>query len=202
MKQKLRLGDAGTQSGDADSTPRHGDQDRHRPLAHEVGVLRALGRAGAAPVDHAGRAHAPAGVGRTVSGLPDAPGLRGLRVRVRDRLVGAGAGDRVTVIAPSRMERTPGLQVKTDRLDAGKMVRKLEQGELKGIYVPVRDGHEQRQSRSVLPKRPSWRTATMWISCRIGVSATRCRSRGATPGSRCRWSRSSSPRMAGDATSA
>jgi hypothetical protein len=31
----------------------------------------------------------------------------------------------VTVIAPSRMERTPGLQVKTDRLDAGRMVRKL-----------------------------------------------------------------------------
>jgi transposase len=51
----------------------------------------------------------------------------------------------VTVIAPSRMERTPGLQVKTDRLDAGKMVRKLEQGELKGIYVPVRGGHEKRQ---------------------------------------------------------
>ena len=51
----------------------------------------------------------------------------------------------MTVIAPSRMERTPGLQVKTDRLDAGKMVRKLEQGELKGIYVPVRDGHEKRQ---------------------------------------------------------
>ncbi len=51
----------------------------------------------------------------------------------------------VTVIAPRRMERTPGLQVKTDRLDAGKMVRKLAQGELKGIYVPVRDGHEQRQ---------------------------------------------------------
>jgi transposase len=51
----------------------------------------------------------------------------------------------VTVIAPSRMERAPGLQVKTDRLDAGKMVRKLEQGELKGIDVPVRDGHEKRQ---------------------------------------------------------
>ncbi len=51
----------------------------------------------------------------------------------------------VTVIAPSRMERTPGLQVKTDRTDVGKMARKLEQGELKGIYVPSRTAHEKRQ---------------------------------------------------------
>jgi transposase len=51
----------------------------------------------------------------------------------------------VTVIAPSRLERAPGLQVKTDRIDVGKMARKLEQGELKGIYVPSRTGHEQRQ---------------------------------------------------------
>ena len=51
----------------------------------------------------------------------------------------------VMVIAPSRMERAPGLQVKTDRLDVGKMARKLEQGELKGIYVPSRTDHEKRQ---------------------------------------------------------
>jgi transposase len=51
----------------------------------------------------------------------------------------------VTVIAPSRMERAPGLQVKTDRIDVDKMARKLEQGELKGIYVPSRAGHEKRQ---------------------------------------------------------
>ena len=51
----------------------------------------------------------------------------------------------VTVIAPSRMERTPGLQVKTDRIDVGKMARKLDQGELKGIYVPARADHEKRQ---------------------------------------------------------
>jgi transposase len=51
----------------------------------------------------------------------------------------------VTVIAPSRMERAPGLQVKTDRIDVGKMARKLEQGELKGIYVPSRTNHEKRQ---------------------------------------------------------
>lgn len=51
----------------------------------------------------------------------------------------------VTVIAPSRMERAPGLQVKTDRIDVGKMVRKLEQGDLKGIYVPSRADHEKRQ---------------------------------------------------------
>jgi transposase len=49
-----------------------------------------------------------------------------------------------TVIAPSRVERAPGLSVKTDRLDAGKMARKLEKGELKAIYVPSRTVHEQR----------------------------------------------------------
>lgn len=51
----------------------------------------------------------------------------------------------VTVIAPSRVERAPGLRVKTDRMDAGKVARKLEQGELKGIYIPPRAVHEQRQ---------------------------------------------------------
>lgn len=54
-------------------------------------------------------------------------------------------GVRVTVIAPSRVERAPGLQVKTDRLDAGKMARKLESGELKGIYIPSVSIHQQRQ---------------------------------------------------------
>ncbi len=51
----------------------------------------------------------------------------------------------VTVIAPSRVERAPGLGVKTDRMDAGKLARKLEKGELKGIYIPPRAVHEQRQ---------------------------------------------------------
>ena len=51
----------------------------------------------------------------------------------------------MTVIAPSRMERAPGLQVKTDRNDAGKMARKLERRELKGIYIPSRTVHERRQ---------------------------------------------------------
>jgi transposase len=51
----------------------------------------------------------------------------------------------VTVIAPSRVERAPGLSVKTDRIDAGKLARKLEKGELKGIYIPSRPVHEQRQ---------------------------------------------------------
>jgi len=54
-------------------------------------------------------------------------------------------GVRVTVIAPSRVERAPGLQIKTDRLDAGKIARKLESGELKGIYIPSRDIHQHRQ---------------------------------------------------------
>jgi len=51
----------------------------------------------------------------------------------------------VTVIAPSRIERAPGLQVKTDRLDVGRMARQLEEGTLKGIYVPARADHERRQ---------------------------------------------------------
>lgn len=51
----------------------------------------------------------------------------------------------VTVIAPSRVERAPGLGVKTDRLDAGHLARKLEKGELTGIYIPPRAVHEQRQ---------------------------------------------------------
>jgi transposase len=51
----------------------------------------------------------------------------------------------VTVIAPSRMERAPGLQVKTDRLDVGRMARQLEEGSLKGIYVLARADHERRQ---------------------------------------------------------
>jgi hypothetical protein len=51
----------------------------------------------------------------------------------------------VTVIAPSRMERAPGLQVKTDRLEVGRMARQLENGSLKGIYIPERAGHERRQ---------------------------------------------------------
>src|ERR1700675_4115804 len=53
-------------------------------------------------------------------------------------------GGATTVIAPSRMERGPGLSVKTDRLDAGKMARKVEKSELKAIYVPSRTIHEQR----------------------------------------------------------
>lgn len=54
-------------------------------------------------------------------------------------------GVAVSVIAPSRVERAPGLQVKTDRVDAGKLARKLEKGDLKAIYIPRRPVHEQRQ---------------------------------------------------------
>jgi len=49
-----------------------------------------------------------------------------------------------TVIAPSRVERAPGPSVKTDRLDVGKMARKLEKAELKPIYIPSHTIHEQR----------------------------------------------------------
>jgi transposase len=51
----------------------------------------------------------------------------------------------VSVIAPSRVERAPGLQVKTDRVDVGKLARKLEKGDLQAIYIPSRAVHEQRQ---------------------------------------------------------
>ncbi len=54
-------------------------------------------------------------------------------------------GVQVSVIAPSRIERAPGRQVKTDRVDVGKMARKLEKGELKAIYIPSRTIHAQRQ---------------------------------------------------------
>jgi transposase len=54
-------------------------------------------------------------------------------------------GVAVSVIAPSRVERAPGLQVKTDRVDVGKLARKLEKGDLKAIYIPSRTVHEQRQ---------------------------------------------------------
>jgi transposase len=51
----------------------------------------------------------------------------------------------VMVIAPSKVERAPGRRVKTDRIDAAKMALKREQGQLKGIYVPSRPRHEDRQ---------------------------------------------------------
>ena len=54
-------------------------------------------------------------------------------------------GVAVSVIAPSRVERVPGLQVKTDRVDVGKLARKLEKGDLKAIYIPTRPVHERRQ---------------------------------------------------------
>jgi transposase len=79
---------------------------------------------------------------------------RGCRVHVAYEACGFGYelawwlqehGVAVSVIAPSRVERVPGLQVKTDRVDAGKLARKLEKGDLKAIYIPCRAVHEQRQ---------------------------------------------------------
>jgi len=52
----------------------------------------------------------------------------------------------VIVVAPCKVERAPGRRVKTDRLDAATLARKLEQGQLKKIYVPPREIHEQRQA--------------------------------------------------------
>lgn len=51
----------------------------------------------------------------------------------------------VVVVAPSTMERAPGLQVKTDGLDASNLALKAEKGLLKGIYIPRRADHEYRQ---------------------------------------------------------
>jgi transposase len=51
----------------------------------------------------------------------------------------------VSVIAPSRVERAAGRQVKTDRIDVGKLARKLESGDLKSIYIPSRQIHQDRQ---------------------------------------------------------
>jgi transposase len=51
----------------------------------------------------------------------------------------------VLVIAPSKVERAPGLSVKTDRTDVRVMARKREQEQLKGIYVPRRQEHERRE---------------------------------------------------------
>jgi transposase len=51
----------------------------------------------------------------------------------------------VTVVPPSTVERPPGLGVKTDRLDARLLCRKLEKAELKSAYIPSRSEHEHRQ---------------------------------------------------------
>jgi transposase len=53
---------------------------------------------------------------------------------------------RVTVVPPSTIEQPPGRRVKTDRIDARKLARKLELGELKGVWVP---SVEQEQARQI-----------------------------------------------------
>jgi transposase len=52
---------------------------------------------------------------------------------------------RVTVVPPSTIEQEPGRRVKTDRIDARKLARKLEQGELKGVWVPSVEQEQARQ---------------------------------------------------------
>jgi transposase len=51
----------------------------------------------------------------------------------------------VIVVPPSTVERAPGAQVKSDRLDASALAVKYEQGQLKGVYIPRRQQHEYRQ---------------------------------------------------------
>jgi transposase len=54
-------------------------------------------------------------------------------------------GIEVVVVAPSRVERVPGTRVKTDRLDAHTLATKGAAGQLKGVAIPTRTQHEQRQ---------------------------------------------------------
>jgi transposase len=51
----------------------------------------------------------------------------------------------VTVVAPVTVERVAGARVKTDRIDAATLALKLEKGVLKGIYIPSRREHADRQ---------------------------------------------------------
>lgn len=51
----------------------------------------------------------------------------------------------VTVVAPVTIERARGARVKNDKIDAAELARKLEKGDLKGIYIPTRREHEDRQ---------------------------------------------------------
>ena len=54
-------------------------------------------------------------------------------------------GIAVTVVAPVTIERARGARVKNDKIDAAELARKLEKGDLKGIYIPTRREHEDRQ---------------------------------------------------------
>jgi transposase len=51
----------------------------------------------------------------------------------------------VTVVAPVTIERARGSRVKSDKIDAAELARKLEKGDLKGIYIPTHREHEDRQ---------------------------------------------------------
>ncbi|HKY91518.1 MAG TPA: IS110 family transposase [Nevskiaceae bacterium] len=55
------------------------------------------------------------------------------------------SGVDVLVVAPSRVERAPGPRVKTDRLDARMLATKTAARTLKGIAIPPRQQHEDRQ---------------------------------------------------------
>ena len=58
---------------------------------------------------------------------------------------GQEKGIPVLVVAPSTIERAPGAQVKTDRRDAADLALRAEKGTLKGIYIPTRAQHQNRQ---------------------------------------------------------
>lgn len=51
----------------------------------------------------------------------------------------------VLVVAPSSIEKAPGLRIKTDAIDARTLAHRAEIGMLKGIYVPTRLNHLNRQ---------------------------------------------------------
>ncbi|MGV1015399.1 MAG: IS110 family transposase [Methyloceanibacter sp.] len=85
----------------------------------------------------------------------------------------------VTVVAPVTIERARGARVKNDKIDAAELARKLEKGDLKGIYIPNRREHEDRQlSRTYVKALKARQRAQVQIRAllqeqgRIGPSPT------------------------------
>jgi hypothetical protein len=92
--KRLRLEDRGNQAGAR--TPAAGTEVK---IAIDLSRTKWVycvrwGGTGATPADDASRSRACGGLGGAVPGMPGAPRLRGVWVRLRDRVVGPGAADR------------------------------------------------------------------------------------------------------------
>jgi len=144
---------------------------------------------------------------RHLEALVDAYGTGGLHVAYEAcgfgyemawRLQARGAA--VTVVAPSTVARTPGLRVKTDRIDADRLAEELAHGRLKGVAVPTRVDHEHRQLsrtyaqaiqdrqraqarlRALLQEhgrlgpapRLGWAAYTRWLATQVLPAAVQC----------------------------